>query len=118
MAYSQYKNTSKRKLENYDKKKTTQFFKDQGVTNSIENDDSSVNFLDFNFNLDTLVYQTYHKPNANIRYINVNSNHPRYIKENLSTKIERRINFLSFNEQVFNKQEDYQNIILKKAGNK
>ena len=63
----------------------------------------AVNFLDVELNLTTGKYQPYNKPDNNSLYINILSNHPPNIIDNLPGSISWRINNLSKDETTFNK---------------
>ena len=67
---------------------------------------------DTTLNLTNNIYKPYRKENSEVRYINNKSNHPKVIKRNLPAMIERRINKLSKNEQIFNNHvATYQNAL-------
>ena len=51
-------------------------------------------------------------------YINVHSNHPKHIKDNLHVMISKRISYLSSNEEVFNAEAPLYNQALAQAGYK
>ncbi|CAI9722360.1 Hypothetical predicted protein [Octopus vulgaris] len=59
--------------------------------------------------------QPYHKINENLRYINVNSNHPHSIKKSLINNISKRISLLSYDLEIFNKHATYYNEALREA---
>ena len=65
-----------------------------------------VNFLDVTLNLTNEKYQSYNKPDNNLLYINIFSNHPPKITQNLPGNINKRINTLSVDETTFNKFKD------------
>ena len=62
-----------------------------------------MNFLHESLTLTTGKYQPYNKPDNNLLYINIFSNHPPKITQNLPGNINKRINTLSEDETTFNK---------------
>ena len=88
-------------LENI-KKKTIKLFSDIGFKITIDVGSTICNFLDTTLDMTNNLYKPYRKENSEVRYINNKSNHPKIIKKNLPAMIERRINKLSKNEQIFN----------------
>ena len=102
---------SNQSLENI-KKKTIKLFNDIGFKITIDVGTTVCNFLDTTLNLTNNIYKPYRKENSEVRYINNKSNHPKVIKRNLPAMIERRINKLSKNEQIFNNHvATYQNAL-------
>ena len=95
---------------------TIRMFKDLGLDITIQANLKIVNFLDVTFNLQDGSYHTYHKPNESPMYINTTSNHPPNIIKQLPETINRRINELSSNEDVFKKSAPYYNHALKTSG--
>ena len=65
-----------------------------------------VNFIDVTLDLTTGKYKPYNKPGNIPLYINVKSNHPRYIIKNLPESISRHINKLSSDKSVFDNSKD------------
>ena len=65
------------------KKQLCAIFKVHGLQIVIEANHKKVNFLDITLDLSSGVYQPYTKPNANIKYVHIQSNHPPRIKKNL-----------------------------------
>ena len=54
-------------------------------------------------------YMPYMKPSNNLRYININSNHPPIVLKNIPEGINKRLSRILSNEEVFNKAApDYQ----------
>ena len=68
----------------------------------------AVNFLDVTLNLRTGKYQPYNKPDNSQLYINIISNHPTNIIENLASNISERTNNFSAGETTFNKSKGFQ----------
>ena len=61
----------------------------------------SVNFLDVTLDLDSGLFKPFTKPNNTIQYVNKNSNHPPSITRNLPAAVNRRLNIISANEEIF-----------------
>ena len=72
-------------------KKAIQVFKDNGFSNDMMINLMEVNFLNVTFNLRKRSYQPYKKPNDELKYINVLSNHPPQILKQLNTTINDRL---------------------------
>ena len=72
-------------------------FKIEIVTNLIEAD-----FLDVTFNLENNTYRPYKKPNDQLIYIDVSSNHPPQIKKQLTKIISDCLSQNSSNADIFN----------------
>ncbi|GFO44660.1 inositol hexakisphosphate and diphosphoinositol-pentakisphosphate kinase 2 [Plakobranchus ocellatus] len=91
------------------KKKICKIFKDNGLNITIEANKKAVDFLDISFDLRTGTCKPYKKPNANIDYINKESNHPPSIKRNLAKAIAIRLSNNSSNAEIFHQAaEKYQ----------
>lgn len=99
-------------------KKFFKFFKQFRLKLSILNEHNSVNFLDMNLSLSTVLYELYTKSNTNLMDINVHSNHPARIKMSFVENKANRISHLSVNETIFNKHTNKYKIALNKAGYK
>ena len=90
--------------QNTDKirKKIIQVSKDHRFSIDIVTNLVEVNFLDVKFNLRNESYQPYKKPNDELKYINVLSNHPPQILKQLTVTISDRLSRNSSNELIFN----------------
>ena len=90
--------------QNTDKirKKIIQVSKDHRFSIDIVTNLVEVNFLDVKFNLRNGSYQPYKKPNNELKYINVLSNHPPQILKQLTVTISDRLSRNSSNELIFN----------------
>ena len=100
------------------RKDTIRIFKDLGLDITIQVNLKIVNFLDVTFNLHDGTFQPYYKPNETPMYINVKSNHPPNIIKQLPSTINKRLNELSSNEEVFKKSAPFYNQALKASGYK
>ena len=100
------------------RKDITKIFKDMGLDITIQTNLKIVNFLDVTFNLQDGTYKPYKKPNDTPLYINVNSNHPPNIIKQIPSTINKRINELSSNEDIFIKAAPFYDDALTKSGYK
>ena len=98
------------------RKEIINVFKKIGLDITINVNLKIVNFLDVTFDLKNCTYKPYHKPNESPMYININSNHPKNIIKQLPKTINKRINEISSNEEVFNKAAKFYNDALKDSG--
>ena len=62
----------------------------------------TVTYLDVTLNLENCTYRHYKKENNQIKYINIESNHPPSIIKQLPFSIESRLSSLSSSEEIFN----------------
>ena len=76
--------------------------KEFGLSRTTKANLEVVNFLHVGLDLVNGTYQPYRKPNDNLMYININSNHPPSIKKQIPKYISKRISKLSSNEEIFN----------------
>ena len=86
-------------------------FKIEIVTNRTE-----VDFLDVTFNLENNTYCPYKKPNDQLIYIDVSSNHPPQIKKKLRKIISDRLSRNFSNVDIFNNTKLEYEEALKKCG--
>ena len=77
-------------------------FKECGLSITTKANLKVVNFLDMQLDLINGTYRPYRKPNDNLMYIDINSNHPPSIKKQIPVSISKRISKLSSNEEIFN----------------
>ena len=91
-------------------------FKNIGFQIEININLKIVNFLDVTFNLSESSYKPYKKPNDELLYINVNSNHPPQILKQIPISINNRLNQNSSNENIFNSSKRVYEDALKKSG--
>ena len=84
------------------KKNFQSLFKKYRLEIIIECNKKVVDFLDVTFNLKDGTYKPYQKPDNKISYINVQSNHPPNITNQLPRRIEQQLSSNSSNETIFN----------------
>ena len=100
------------------KKSIIQLFKDLGLQITIETNLNQVDFLDITLNLKEETYFPYRKPNNSPLYINIESNHPKNVIDDLPRGINKRLNEISANKDAFEScKADYQDA-LEKSGYK
>ena len=83
------------------KKEICRIFKEINLSITIEVNVKVVNFLDITLDLSKGIYKPYMKPGNTPLYINKGSNHPPLITKNIPAAINRRLNNISINEEVF-----------------
>ena len=100
------------------RKKIVKIFKDTDFSIDITTNLVEVNFLDVTFNLLNETYRPYRKPNNELKYINVSSNHPPQIIKQLVNTINDRLSTNSSIEKVFNESKSYYEDALNEIGYK
>jgi hypothetical protein len=98
------------------RKEIIKIFKNIGFQIEISINLKIVNFLDVTFNLSENSYKPFKKPNDELSYININSNHPPQILKQIPISINNRLNQNSSNENVFNSSKSIYEDALKKSG--
>ena len=110
-----FKNFSGQKSERA-KKILQSIFKEHGLEIVIECNKKVVDFLDVTLNLNDGTYKPYTKPDNTLQYINVQSNHPPNIIEQLPKTIEKRLSQHSSNELIFRDAAPKYEKALQEAG--
>ena len=98
------------------KQKLHRFAKGIGLGLEIEGPMQSTDFLDITLDLKRQTYAPYRKENNEIKYINIDSNHPKSITRQIPNMIGQRITKRSINEEEFNKAANEYNTALEKSG--
>ena len=93
------------------RKRTIAQFKSWGLDITIQNNLKIVNFLDVTFNLEDGLYKPYRKPNETPLYVNTNLNHPPKIIKQLPNTINKRLQDLSSNKEVFDESVNFYNAL-------
>ena len=91
-------------------------FKEVEFQLEIKTNLKKVHFLDVMFNLITGLYTPYKKPNDNLLYINISSDHPPKIIKQPANFINKRLYEYSGNKQVFNTIKPVYENTLHKSG--
>ena len=100
------------------RKNLFKFFEQYKLKVTIEANVKKADFLDISMDLESGIHRPFRKEDTIPTYINVQSNHPPHIKNNLPRMISERISKLSSNEQIFNQEANLYNEGLKQAGYK
>ena len=90
------------KLADRIRKNVIKLFKEIGFKIEIETNLKIVNFLDVTCYLTNSKYRPYRKPNDNLMYIHISSNHPPQFIKHLLDSVEERLSNNSCNKQIFN----------------
>ena len=92
--------------------------KDQGLRITIDANKKAIDFLDIYLDLSTGIYKPWRKPNDIPVYVHAQSNHaPAHIK-NIPENVNKRLNILSCNEEVFNEAKSmYQDALIRSGYN-
>ena len=98
------------------KKEFVKIFKNNGLSITVKTNIKTANFLDIHFHLVKEICQPYQKPNDGPLHINIKSNHPPSILQQLPKSISKRISEMSSNEHFFNQLIPYFGNTLKKSG--
>ena len=85
-----FKSTSGPEVERK-KKELVKIFKNNGLSITVKTNIKTADFLDIHFDLVKEIYQPYKKPNDDPLYINIKSNHPPSILQQLPKSISKRI---------------------------
>ena len=84
-------------------------FKSLGLAITVETSKHTVDFLDVTLNLQNNTFSPYRKENDTPLYIHRESNHPPHIAKQLPISINKRLNDISCNKEVFdNAKDDYE----------
>ena len=97
-------------------KKLHRLAKNMGIKFTIEYGMKKTDFLDVMFDLTRGNRKPYMKPNNEIKYVNVGSNHPKCIIEQLPKMISNRLSKISSGEIEFNEEKPAYEEALKKSG--
>ena len=84
------------------KKNIQKLFKENQLDIVIQCNMKTVNYLDVTLNLDNSTYCPYQKENNQMKYINIESNHPPSIIKQLPLSIKSRLSSLPSSEEIFN----------------
>ena len=83
------------------RKKIMNIFKSKNLNITMEVNLKKTEFLDVFLDLDTGLHRSFFKPNNELRYVSVHSNHPPHIKNQIPKMISERISHLSSNKIIF-----------------
>ena len=77
-----------------------------------------MDFLDVTYNLETNTYRPYKKPNDNLTYVNISSNHPPQIIKYVTQKISERLSRNFSSVEIFEQSKPHYEEALEKCGKK
>ena len=98
------------------KKQIQRIYSEQGLKIKINANKKVTNFLDLTLDLQTGQYKTFRKENNTPIYVHAQSNHPPSVKQNIPLAVNRRLNILSSDEQMFNQVVAPYQVALDNAG--
>ena len=96
----------------------TKVFKSEDLKITIEPPTPVTDYLDIKLNPKKHVFDPYHKPNNHPVYLNVDSDHPKYIIKHIPKMIAQRLSSLSSMEDFFDTHKALEKSGYKKAGEK
>ena len=100
------------------RKQLCQIMKQNGLRVEALTNIKTVNFLDITFDLTTRSYRPYRKPNSNMVYLHVDSDHPPTVIRSVPKTVETRLSLLSSSEEIFNEEKRPYEDALKNSGHK
>ena len=83
------------------KRKMCKVFENNGLSITIEANSKVVNFLDINLDLNSGIFKPFMKENDTPTYVHSKSNHPPVVLKNIPLGVNRRLNTISANKDVF-----------------
>ena len=98
------------------KKEISQIFQKNGLKITVNTNLKIVEFLDVSLDLNNDLFKPFLKPNNVIMYVDVKSNHPKKILENIPDSVNKRLSSLSKDENVFHQSVGPYQEALKNAG--
>ena len=99
------------------KKQMSAIFRKHSLEITIEANKKRVEFLDVYMDLQTEEFGTFLKPGDTPVYVDVGSNHPTKVIENIPKGINRRLSSISATKEIFDKASPvYQAALQKKVG--
>ena len=99
-------------------KKLHKIFNGEGLKITVEANLKTIDYLDFEMNLETGIVKPWRKPNSKPKYINVSSCHPNANIKSLPGMIQNRLSSLSSTAKQFEEVVDPYNEALQAAGYK
>ena len=100
------------------KKQLCSIFRRNGLRITATVNNEIANFLDVSLNLTDGSHKVYRKPNNIPQYINIKSNHPPSILNNIPAGINKRLATLSSNQAAFSSETEIHQNALKTRGHK
>ena len=82
-------------------KKLHTLFNEEGLKISADTNLVTIKFLDVSLNLISGTYKPFSKPNASVKYVSQQSNHPPQVLKNIPAGINKRLVNISSNKNCF-----------------
>ena len=98
------------------KKDINALFNNLGLKITIDTKLIVVNFLDVTFNLHEETHAPFRKPNDNPQYVNVQSNHPKGVLNQVPMSVQCRLNTISSSKEIFDKAKPEYEKALRDSG--
>ena len=98
------------------KKRMAAIFKKHNLKITVEANKKRVEFLDVYLDLDKEEHGPFLKPNDTPLYVNIGSNHPPKILENIPKGVNRRLSNISSTKEIFDKAAPTYQAALREAG--
>ena len=98
------------------KKEICRIMKEQGLNITIEANQKTIDFLDVHLSLSNDIYKPFRKPNDFPAYVHAQLNHATSHIKNIPINVDKRLNMLSCNEEVFNEAKPMYQIALRNSG--
>ena len=98
------------------KKEFQKLFKEHDLEIVVECNMKVVNYLDVTLDLNSSTFKPYHKPDNEINYVHVKSNHPPNVIKQIPVSIQNRLSNLSYNEEIFHQATPYYTAALQRSG--
>ena len=98
------------------KKEFQKLFKKNDLEIVVECNMKVVNYLDVTLDLNNETFKPYHKPDNEVNYVHVHSNHPPNILKQIPLSIQNRLSNLSSNKEIFNQATPYYTAALQRSG--
>ena len=99
-------------------KRLRKVFNRFGLEITIESNLVKTDFLDVKLDLRNDTFAPFRKPNFQTTYVNVQSNHPRYVVNQVPKSVNKRLTTISKNESSFNRAKQHYQEALVKGGHK
>ena len=100
------------------RKKLYKLFQEEGLKITTEVNTTGVDYLDVVMDLKNNSYKPFTKPNANTKYVSLQSNHPPAILANIPDAISRRLSSVSSSKEMFDSEVTHYKEALRDAGYK
>ena len=97
------------------RKKLIKMFQNEGLKITTMGNLTVVDYLDVVFDLQNNSYKPFTKPNANTKYVSIQSSHPPAVVANIPAAINRRLSSVSSSKEMFETEVAHYQQALKEA---